>query len=390
MVQKRLGIIMNGVTGRMGMNQHLVRSILEIRKQGGVALKDGTRAMPDPILVGRNAAKVEALAQKHGVERWTADLDKALQSKDEIFFDAASTQLRPSLLKKAIAAGKHVYCEKPLTHNIREARLVARVAKETGVATQMGNHGRSGEGHRQTVEWIKDGAIGAVSAVHAWSGNARTAKNPGPGQGPTAQPSGLNWDLWLGPRTARPFSGKYAPFVWRWVWDFGNGTMPDMAPHHFDPAFNALGLDAPVTMEARASDLDPVVTTGSHLITYQYAAQGNRGPLTLYWYDNGLRPPTPLGIDPDDPQQRLGEGDNGLMFVGEKGILTCAGWSGMPRLLPMVTAGSTYEVRASIVSGASRPSALKAGSKWWGDMSGMVPLPKSHTQRQTNGATLPV
>jgi hypothetical protein len=77
------------------------------------------------------------------------------------------------------------------------------------------------------------------------------------------------------------------------------------------------------------------VTTGSHLVTYQYGAKGNRGPLTLYWYDNGLRPPTPLGIDPDDPQQRLGEGDNGLMFVGEKGILTCAGWSGMPRLLPM-------------------------------------------------------
>jgi hypothetical protein len=107
------------------------------------------------------------------------------------------------------------------------------------------------------------------------------------------------------------------------------------APHHFDPAFNALGLDAPVTMEARASFVDPQVITGSNLVTYQYGARGGRGPLTLFWYDNGLRPPTPLGIDPDDPLQRLGEGDNGLMLVGEKGILTCAGWSGMPRLLPM-------------------------------------------------------
>jgi predicted dehydrogenase len=119
------------------------------------------------------------------------------------------------------------------------------------------------------------------------------------------------------------------------VWDFGNGTMPDMGTHHFDPAFNALGLDAPVTMEARASQVDPETSLGSHLVTYQYGPLGDRGPLTLYWYDNGLRPPTPLGIDPDDPRQRLGEGENGLLVVGEKGILTCGGWSGMPRLLPM-------------------------------------------------------
>src|SRR6185436_2692356 len=218
----------------------------------------------------------------------------------------------------AMRAGKHVYCEKPLTHNIREARLVARVAKETGVATQMGNHGRSGEGHRLTVEWIKDGAIGTVREVHAWSGSSSTLNSRGFGEGPATKPDGLNWDLWLGPRSDRPYSGKVTPFVWRWVWDFGNGTMPDMAPHHFDPAFNALGLDAPVTVKATASFVDPQVTTGSNLVIYQYDARGTRGPLTLFWYDNGLRPPTPLGIDPDDPLQRLGEGDNGLMLVGEK------------------------------------------------------------------------
>src|SRR6186997_3395346 len=110
MTTKRIGIIMHGVTGRMGMNQHLIRSILEIRKQGGVALKDGTRLMPDPILIGRNAQKVEELARKYGVERWSTDLAGALKNdRDEIFFDAASTQLRPKLLKQAIKAGKHVY-----------------------------------------------------------------------------------------------------------------------------------------------------------------------------------------------------------------------------------------------------------------------------------------
>src|SRR5579871_5659175 len=133
MRERRVGIIMNGVTGRMGTNQHLVRSILAIRAQGGVALKDGSRLMPDPILVGRNAGKVEALAKQHGVERWTTDLEKALLSKDEIFFDAASTQVRPRLLKKAIAAGKHVYCEKPVATTLAEARGLYAAAKKARV-----------------------------------------------------------------------------------------------------------------------------------------------------------------------------------------------------------------------------------------------------------------
>jgi predicted dehydrogenase len=131
---RRIGIIMHGVTGRMGMNQHLIRSILEIRKQGGVALKDGTRLMPDPLLVGRNAGKIEALARQHGVARWTADLDAALKSKDDsIFFDAASTQLRPMLLKRAIRAGKHVYCEKPVATTLAEAMSLYQAAKKAKV-----------------------------------------------------------------------------------------------------------------------------------------------------------------------------------------------------------------------------------------------------------------
>ena len=134
MAEKRIGIIMHGVTGRMGTNQHLVRSILEIRKQGGVALKEGTRLMPDPVLVGRNANRLEALAKKYGIERWTADLDRALKDKkDAIFFDAASTQLRPKILKRAIAAGKHVYCEKPVATNLAEALELYAAAKKAGV-----------------------------------------------------------------------------------------------------------------------------------------------------------------------------------------------------------------------------------------------------------------
>lgn len=134
MSTKRLGIIMHGVTGRMGMNQHLIRSILAIRAQGGVTLSDGARVMPDPILVGRNAEKIRELAQRHGVERWTDNLDAALANPDDtIFFDAGTTQMRPTLLQAAIRAGKHVYCEKPIATNLEEALRVVRLAEEAGV-----------------------------------------------------------------------------------------------------------------------------------------------------------------------------------------------------------------------------------------------------------------
>jgi len=134
MAEQRLGIIMNGVTGRMGMNQHLIRSICAIRAQGGVALKNGDKVMPDPILVGRNAEKVEQLANAHDIERWTTDLDAALEDPDDtLFFDAATTQLRAKLLKQAIAAGKHIYCEKPTSDNLKDAVDVAKAAKKAGI-----------------------------------------------------------------------------------------------------------------------------------------------------------------------------------------------------------------------------------------------------------------
>jgi len=131
---KRIGIIMHGVTGRMGTNQHLVRSIQEIRREGGVLLADGSRVMPDPILVGRDAEKLQRLADAQGVKRWTTDLERALDdARDEVFFDAATTQLRAQLLRRAIAAGKHVYCEKPVATTTNEALELYRAAKQAGI-----------------------------------------------------------------------------------------------------------------------------------------------------------------------------------------------------------------------------------------------------------------
>ena len=134
MTVKRLGLIMNGVTGRMGLNQHLIRSIVAIRDHGGVLLSNGDRVMPDPILVGRDAGKVAALAKRFNIARHTSDLDKALEDRnDEVFFDAATTQARPSLLTKAINAGKHVYCEKPIATNLDEAVAVVKLANARGL-----------------------------------------------------------------------------------------------------------------------------------------------------------------------------------------------------------------------------------------------------------------
>src|SRR5258706_1093872 len=133
MAERRLGIIMNGVTGRMGTNQHLVRSIVAIRNQGGVALKNGDRVMPDPILVGRDKAKIEALAKAHGVTRTTTDLDAALTDpNDEIFFDSATTQMRPALVARALDAGKHIYSEKPIATNLQEAIGIVSKPKASG------------------------------------------------------------------------------------------------------------------------------------------------------------------------------------------------------------------------------------------------------------------
>jgi predicted dehydrogenase len=134
MAQRSVGIIMNGVTGRMGTNQHLIRSIVAIRKQGGITLSNGDTLVPDPVLVGRNATKLAALAAAHGVERWSTDLSACLANpNDTIYFDAQTTGMRAESVRKAIAAGKHVYCEKPVATDVETALDLARLAQRAGV-----------------------------------------------------------------------------------------------------------------------------------------------------------------------------------------------------------------------------------------------------------------
>jgi predicted dehydrogenase len=233
----------------------------------------------------------------------------------------------------AMRAGKHVYCEKPLTHSVWEARQVAMVARETGVATQMGNQGHSGEGIRATCEWIWDGAIGNVREVHAWSRAGRWGKEIGGRPKEAAVPAGVNWDLWLGPRESRPYSPAYTPVTWRDFWAFGSAPIGDMACHNLDPAFWALDLGSPLTVEASfVGDLDSEMCPFGSVYRYQFGARGKMPPVDVTWYDGGLLPKRPDELEDDD---QLGQGGNGILFIGDKGKIMCPGWGGSPLLLPI-------------------------------------------------------
>jgi len=231
----------------------------------------------------------------------------------------------------AMRQGKHVYCEKPLAHNIRETRVVARVAKETGVATQMGNQGHAKEGIRQTVEYLRDGAIGEVRETHSWVPAGRW--NPGLTGYPTDEqpiPAGLNWDLWLGPREYRPYSSAYVPVAWRDFWTYGCGALGDFGCHDLDSAVWAYDLQAPDTVEAYpAGFMSDVIAPYGETCVYKFPAKGKQPPLTVNWYSGGLQPSRP---------EALPEGINlprrGVLFVGEKGIIQCDGAGGAVRLFP--------------------------------------------------------
>ncbi|MGB3305125.1 MAG: Gfo/Idh/MocA family oxidoreductase [Thermomicrobiales bacterium] len=181
----RIGVIMNGVTGRMGTNQHLIRSIAAIRDQGGVVGANGDRIVVDPILVGRNEAKLAALAAQHGVERWTTDLDAALANADDtVYFDAQSTELRAESVKKAIAAGKHVYCEKPISTSLESALELARIAEEAGVKHGVVQDKLFLPGLRKLKRLIDSGFFGRILSVRGefgywvFEGDWQTAQRP--------------------------------------------------------------------------------------------------------------------------------------------------------------------------------------------------------------------
>ncbi len=235
----------------------------------------------------------------------------------------------------ALKSGRHVYCEKPLTHDVFEARIVAQTAAREKRVTQLGTqiHNHPSGNYRRCVELIQSGAIGAVKEVHVWCGTSYGgAKRPTETE-PVAK--GLNWDLWLGTAPERPFyRGKadarshycYEPFNWRRWWDFGGGTLADMACHHIDLPFWALKLRHPTRVSAEGSPSPDAEATADWLIVrYDFPARGELPPVKLTWYDGGKRPP-------HFAAGQLPKWGDGSLFVGEKGMLL-AGYTGR-KLLP--------------------------------------------------------
>ena len=244
----------------------------------------------------------------------------------------------------AIKHGKHVYCEKPLTHSVWEARLVAEAARKAKLATQMGNSGQASAETRRLCELVWAGAIGKVLEAHIWTDRPSHGLFDEywpqgvdrPGEQPPV-PGTLDWDLWLGPAPNRPFHSAYLPFKWRGWWDFGTGALGDIGCHACDPVFRALKLGAPITVQGASTRVNGETFPLGSMVTYEFPArdaqaqsnnrhvQGMSGaaagamempPCKLVWYDGGLRPPRPAGLPEHAPM-----GDNGRLLIGEHGFI---------------------------------------------------------------------
>jgi predicted dehydrogenase len=227
----------------------------------------------------------------------------------------------------AIKLRKHVYCQKPLTHSIYEARKLAEAAREYKVATIMGNQGHSGDGIRSFCELIWAGAIGSIREVHAWTDRPIWPQGLTRPKGTEPAPAHIDWDLFLGPAPERPYNSAYHPFNWRGWWDFGTGALGDMACHVMDGLFWALKLGHADKVGAWSSAVNAETAPKWSVIRYQFPARGDMPALKLFWYDGGKQPfPELLGLDPGDKIP-----DNGTLLIGDKGKILTDAYGGRAR-----------------------------------------------------------
>ncbi len=241
----------------------------------------------------------------------------------------------------AMQLGKHVYGQKPLTHDIYEARMLTEAARKYKVVTQMGNQGASNPGQQQMIDWFKKGLIGTVNEVHVWTNRPVWPQGiPVPeGKGPA--PSTIDWDLWVGTAPWVEYTPAYHPFKWRGWWHFGTGALGDMGCHLIDPPFRVLGLGYPTEVECSVGsvflkDWNPeYIPEGcppSSRTQLKFpATKNNKSEVTMVWYDGGLRPAHPELIPANDP---LGDDDssNGAILIGDKGVMTCGTYGLVPKL----------------------------------------------------------
>jgi predicted dehydrogenase len=296
----------------------------------GAANMTGVSSENIVVLCDVNAKAVDAAAVKHPNASKFTDFRKVFDKPAAFDAVVVSTCEHTHALATMLALkhGKHVYCEKPLTHNIWEARRIREEAAKTKVTTQMGIQNHANDNYRRVVELIRGNAIGPVHEVHVWVSRAWGLQSPEAAKqnkdivavlerpkDAEAVPGTLNWDLWLGPAPQRPFNSVYVPGPkwYRW-WDFGNGTMSDLGSHWNDLPFWALDLRAPLTVEASGPPPHPELAPASVTATYQYAPRGELPAVKLVWHQGEYKPDiwTRKGI----PQW-----SDGVLFIGEKGML---------------------------------------------------------------------
>jgi predicted dehydrogenase len=237
----------------------------------------------------------------------------------------------------AMALGKHVYVQKPLTHNIYEARMLTEMARKQKIVTQMGNQGASSEAVQLFASWFQKGLIGKVHTVHVWTNRPVWPQGVATPKDKPAVPKDMNWDSWIGPAQMVDFHPAYHPFKWRGWWAFGTGALGDMGCHLMDPPYRALGLGYPTEVEASAgqvftkdwvAEYTPDSCPTSSMVTMKFLKTAkNKSDLTFTWYDGGIKPARPAIIPADDT---IGSQDGGVIMIGTKGVMTCGlfGWYG--------------------------------------------------------------
>jgi len=231
----------------------------------------------------------------------------------------------------AMRMKKHLYCAKPLTRTIYESRLLLKVARETGVATQMSTQQNASDDHRLLCEMIWSGVIGDVYEAHTWSNRPIWPQAMNRPENAENIPDTLEWDLWLGPAKKRPFHSAYVPFKWRGWHDFGTGALGDMGCHQFDPIVKALKLKQPNRVQASSSKLFDETFPLASIVHYDFTAREGMPPVKVTWYDGGLQPKKPEELDPGTP---FGDWNGGLLLIGDKGKILCDAVGNKPILLP--------------------------------------------------------
>jgi len=326
-----------GGVGRTGANDRLNVAAVGIGGRGADLLREIRDAANVVALCDVDEKYAAKTFRRHRRARRYRDFRTMLERQKDIdaVIVATPDHTHAVVTMMALEMGKHVYCEKPLTHTVFEARKIPEAAREAKVATQVGTQGHSSEDARLINQWIWEGAIGPVREVHAWTD--RPLKHDNwieatwrPKEKPRVPPK-LDWDLWLGPAPRRPYHPSYLHGTrWRPWFDFGTGALGDLGSHHLDPVYWALGLGQcdSFSVEATSSKVYPETFPKASIVRYRFPARGDMPPVKITWYDGGLMPERPEELKPDEQMP-----GNGVLFVGDKGKLLCDGWSRNPRLI---------------------------------------------------------